>query len=167
MSAITIRTDIRPGDLGYITYLVGLLYAKEYGMNLLNDIEMANFITHFVPHHRPEKERLWIAETDEHIVGSVIVFEEHPGVAHLRSLLLHPSVRGRGLGRRLVQLAIDFCREVGYQKITLETFDELHAALHLYNTFGFQQTGERFHAEWGRPVREVQFELVLSNTSEA
>jgi ribosomal protein S18 acetylase RimI-like enzyme len=161
MSPILIRTDIRPGDLGYITYLVGFLYAEEYGMTLLNDIEVSQFLTHFIQHYNPAKERLWVAETDEHIVGSILVFEESPGVAHLRSLLLHPSVRGRGLGRELMQLAVDFCHEVGYQKITLETFDELKAALHLYEAFGFQQTGERFHAEWGRPVREVQFELVL------
>lgn len=167
MSAITIRTDIRPGDLGYITYLVGIIYAKEYGMTLLNDIEVATFLTHFIQHYTPEKERLWVAETDEHIVGCILVYEESPGVAHLRSLILHPSVRGRGLGRQLMQLAIDFCREVGYQKITLETFDELQAALHLYDSFGFQLTGERFHAEWGRPIREVQFELVLSNSAKS
>ncbi|WP_081469322.1 GNAT family N-acetyltransferase [Runella slithyformis] len=87
-------------------------------------------------------------------------------MAHIRSLLLHPSVRGYGLGRELMQLAVDFCREVGYQKITLETFDELKAALHLYQTFGFQETGERFHSEWGRAVREVQFALDLRTNDE-
>lgn len=161
MSEITLRNDFRPGDIGYITYLVGTIYAQEYGMTILNDIEMATFFAHFVPHQNHDKERIWIAEMDGQMVGSIIIYQEKPAVAHLRTLILHPSVRGRGLGRRLMQEAIDFCREVGYQKINLETFDELSAALHLYAAFGFQKTGERFHEEWGRPVREIQFELVL------
>ena len=161
MPQITLRTDLQPGDIGYITYLVGKLYAQEYGMTILNDIEMATFFAHFAQHQRPEKERIWIAEMETRIVGSIIVFEETAGVAHLRTLILHPSARGLGLGRQLMQAAIDFCREAGYQKIELETFDELLAALHLYQSLGFQPTGERFHAEWGRPVRELQFELLL------
>jgi len=161
MSEITLRNDFRPGDIGYITYLVGSIYAQEYGMSILNDIEMATFFIHFTQHQNPANERIWIAEMNQQIVGSVIIFQEKPGVAHLRTLILHPAARGRGLGRTLMQSAIDFCREVGYQKITLETFDELTAALHLYESFGFQFTGERFHSEWGRPVREMQFELVL------
>lgn len=161
MPNITLRNDVRPGDIGYLTYLAGILYSQEYGMSILNDIEVASFLVHFSQHQRPDKERIWIAETQEQIVGSIIVYEEAQGIAHLRTLMLHPTVRGRGLGRRLMQVAVDFCREVGYQKINLETFDELSAALHLYAAFGFQQTGERFHEEWGRPVREIQFELVL------
>lgn len=161
MSEITLRNDFRPGDIGYITYLVGSIYAQEYGMSILNDIEMAAFFVHFTQHQNPANEQIWIAEMNQQIVGSVIIFQEKPGVAHLRTLILHPAARGRGLGRTLMQSAIDFCREVGYQKITLETFDELTAALYLYESFGFQFTGERFHSEWGRPVREMQFELVL------
>lgn len=161
MSEITLRNDFRPGDIGYITYLVGIIYAQEYGMTILNDIEMATFFAYFAQHQNPDKERIWIAERDGQIVGAIIVYQEDPNIAHLRTLILHSSVRGQGLGRKLMQVAIDFCREVGYQKIKLETFDELSAALHLYKTFGFQLTGERFHSEWGRPVREVQFELVL------
>ncbi|MFN8343532.1 MAG: GNAT family N-acetyltransferase [Spirosomataceae bacterium] len=166
MTDITLRNDIRSGDLGYITYLVGDIYAREYGMGLLNDIEMATFLLHFVQHRNPAKERIWIAETEGQRVGSIIIYQEAPDIAHLRTLILHPSVRGRGLGRRLMQEAIAFCRETGYRKIKLETFDELLAALYLYETFGFRQTGERFHAEWGRPVREVQFELILSDNDD-
>jgi ribosomal protein S18 acetylase RimI-like enzyme len=166
MTDITLRNDIRPGDLGYITYLVGDIYAREYGMGLLNDLEMATFLIHFVQHQNPTNERIWIAEMQNQMVGTIIIYQEAPGIAHLRTLILHPSVRKRGLGRRLMQEAIQFCRETGYRKIKLETFDELLAALHLYETFGFQQTGERFHAEWGRLVREIQFELILSDNDD-
>lgn len=41
--------------------------------------------------------------------------------------------------------AVDFCRDRQYKKVFLWTFDELHAAIHLYRSFGFERTRRKIH----------------------
>nr|WP_231713191.1 GNAT family N-acetyltransferase [Arthrobacter sp. zg-Y769] len=48
--------------------------------------------------------------------------EEVDGQAHLEQLSVHPDVAGAGLGRALVQAALDWAREQGYASMTLCTF---------------------------------------------
>ena len=31
---ISIRTELRPGDIGYVTYMHGTLYSEEYGYRI-------------------------------------------------------------------------------------------------------------------------------------
>jgi len=81
--------------------------------------------------------------------------------AQLRWLLLHPEVRGRGLGRRLVEDALDFCRDVGYSSVFLWTVNTLPIAAQLYQSVGFKQTDELTHELWGSTVTEVRYELAL------
>lgn len=162
MTEITFRNHLRPGDMGYLIHLMGYLYAQEYNLGIENEIEMAEFLTHFLKNHNRTCERLWIADLEGQIVGSIAIVAESDGTtAHLRSLILHPSVRGRGLGKKLINKALDFCREADYEKIVLETFDELKAAIYLYEKAGFQKISESEHALWGRLIREWRYELVL------
>jgi ribosomal protein S18 acetylase RimI-like enzyme len=57
--------------------------------------------------------------------------------------------------------AVDFCKAKQYRGIFLWTFDELHAAMHLYRSFGFQRTETRTHFRWGRNLTEERYELDL------
>jgi len=81
--------------------------------------------------------------------------------AQLRWLLLHPEVRGRGLGRQLVEGALDFCRDVRYSSVFLWTVNTLPIAAQLYKSVGFKQTDELTHELWGSTVTEVRYELAL------
>ncbi|MDD2754626.1 MAG: GNAT family N-acetyltransferase [Methanothrix sp.] len=52
------------------------------------------------------RERIWIAEREDKIVGCVAIVKFSENIAQLRRRLLHPEVRGQGLGRKLLQDAL-------------------------------------------------------------
>ena len=55
----------------------------------------------------------------------------------LVKLYLSPEVRGKGIGKALMERCIDAAKKAGYKKVYLETMPELIAAIPMYEQFGF------------------------------
>jgi N-acetylglutamate synthase-like GNAT family acetyltransferase len=157
---ITIRQNLQPGDIGYITYLHGVLYAKEYGWDHTLEAYVAPPLAKFAT-SQTSRERIWIVEKDGEIAGSIAIVESSKTEAQLRWLLLCEEVRGYGIGRLLVEEAVAFCRECGYSSVFLWTVRGLSAAAHLYESAGFQLTEEKTHEIWGAMLTEQRFDLKL------
>jgi GNAT superfamily N-acetyltransferase len=157
---ISIRHDLRPGDVGYITYLHGIIYAPEQGWDHTFDAYVAIPLAEFARSRFPGQ-RIWIVEDAGKIVGSVAIVKFSEREAQLRWLLLVPEVRGQGIGRRLVEEALDFCRDAGYSSVFLWTVNTLPMAAKLYQSTGFEPTEELTHEMWGSTVTEVKYELLL------
>ncbi len=109
---VRFRNQLKPGDIGYITYLHGILYAQEYGWDYTFETYVAVPLAEFAKEHN-DRERIWIVEKDGHIAGSVAIVEASLSKAQLRWMLLTPELRGVGLGRYLVETALDFCKQHG------------------------------------------------------
>jgi len=89
-----------------------------------------------------------VAEEGGEIVGYVAVgratrLESNRHVADIRGLAVAPDHQGRGLGRALVQAALDAARERGARKVTLRVLGPNTAARALYESCGFVVEGVR------------------------
>ncbi len=83
----------------------------------------------------------YVAEYKGELVGGGGIFPS-PGLpsdtCELVKMYLHKKARGLGLGKQLIQKALDFARHAGYQNVYLETMPELKQALKTYEKFGFE-----------------------------
>jgi hypothetical protein len=79
---------LQPGDIGYITYLHGILYAQEYQWDYTFDGYVAESLAKFALSYDPRKDRLWIAERDMQIVGYIGMVGQSDTDAQLRWFLI-------------------------------------------------------------------------------
>jgi GNAT superfamily N-acetyltransferase len=157
---ISIRTELRPGDIGYVIYLHGALYGKEYGYGIQFESYVAKGLCEFYEKYNPERNCIWACEHNDCMIGFLLLMDRGPA-AQLRYFLIKPEYRGIGLGSKLMNLYIDFLRECGYKGSYLWTTHELSTAAFLYKRHGFKLTEEKESTAFGRPLREQRYDLLL------
>ena len=89
---------------------------------------------------------VFVAETPEGVVGRLsIARDRHPASAHVADLglMVAASHSRRGIGRALLEAAVQWAREAGVQKLELHVFPHNAPAIALYESFGFEQEGYR------------------------
>lgn len=159
---LTVRHDLRPGDLGRVTALHGLLYAAEYGFDHTFEAYVAETLGEFGLAAPNGRDRLWIAQVEGRVVGSIGIVGREEHTAQLRWFLVDPEVRGRGLGRQLIAEALAFCRGTENGSVFLWTVHVLTAAARLYTAAGFRKTEAKPPAAlWGKTLAEQRYDLSL------
>ncbi len=152
-----------PGVLGEITRLHAIYYNKHWGFDISFETQEGKELCEFMARFDPEKDVLYTAFNEKNFAGSVAVdgFQAEADGARLRWLIVDPAYHGRGLGKVLVNKAVEFSRSVGHKRIYLWTFKGLEAARHIYESEGFVLSEERQVHQWGGIIIEQRFDLIL------
>jgi DNA-binding MarR family transcriptional regulator/GNAT superfamily N-acetyltransferase len=153
--------DLEPGDVGWIVHRHAVLYAQEYGWDHTFEAMVAKVGSEFIENLDPKSERAWIAAIDGGIVGSVFLVRKTKTTAKLRLLYVEPDVRGKGIGRRLVETCIAHARNLGYKRMTLWTNDVLTAARAIYEATGFELVHSKPHRSFGKDLVGETWERAL------
>jgi len=110
----------------------------EYGIQpepCATDADLKDIETHYTN----SGGAFWVVlDSGSEIVGSCGIHRDSAADCELRKMYLHLSLRGRGLGRRLLELAVARARELGFKRVTLGTASVLKEAIHLYERAGFK-----------------------------
>ena len=150
---VALRRADRPGDLGWVVMAHGEVYDQQFGWNTEFEALVARIVADYATGHDPAREAAWIAEVGGERAGCIfLVAGDEPGVAKLRILLVTPTARGLGVGRRLVGRCLAFARDTGYRQVTLWTNDVLVSARRIYESFGFALTEQQPHHSFGHDL---------------
>jgi len=159
--AVVERAALSDVDRAAVTQLHADVYAAETGW----DHRFVDYVAHTLmaaaARWDAARDRLWLVQQDGAVVGSIAIVHADDGLAQLRWLVVHPSARGHGIGRRLVDNALRFSRDAGYRSIFLLTTGNLEAASRLYVDAGFTLVEERLIEAWGAHVSDQRYEIAL------
>jgi GNAT superfamily N-acetyltransferase len=151
-----------PGTLGEVVSLHGRWYARHWNFGTYFEALVARDLGAFFAAFDPRRDGFWVVRDDAAaVIGSISIVGPRAldSPARLRWFIVDERMQGRGLGRKLMQSAMQFCRDAGHRCVTLTTFAGLDAAAALYAAHGFRLTDEHVDCTWGVPVTEQRYEL--------
>jgi GNAT superfamily N-acetyltransferase len=158
---MNLHHGIVPSCIGRIVEMHATYYGRTFGFGIPFEAKVATEFATFCVAYDPVRDGLWLAREGETIHGSVAIDGSHhlTDGAHLRWFVASDESRGTGVGNMLLDAAMAFCRERGYRRVYLWTFDDLAAARHLYEKHGFRLDLTQRGSQWGKEVNEQRFVL--------
>jgi putative acetyltransferase len=118
--------------------------------------ELANLPGEYVP---PDG-GLLLAIRDQKVAGCIALRKIGDGTCEMKRLFVRSEFRGEGIGRGLVDTIIRAAKEIGYQRMRLDTLPpKMNDAIALYRALGFKE----IEPYYPNPVPGAKFmELDLS-----
>jgi GNAT superfamily N-acetyltransferase len=144
----------RVGELGWLIHRQAVLYNQQFGWNIEFEALIAGLYGAYEATPDIPPRGLWIAEREGSVLGSVFVVptEGLAGSAQLRMLYVEPEARGGGIGRMLVEQAVEFAKSSGYERMRLWTQSVLVSARRIYGGAGFTCIETKPHHSFGKDL---------------
>jgi ribosomal protein S18 acetylase RimI-like enzyme len=89
---------------------------------------------------------VFVAAEGDEILGYISTWMDHEaGIGHIPNLALTAKARGQGLGRQLIQHALEHFRRHGLPYAKIETLDQNSVGQRLYPALGFREVARQIH----------------------
>jgi GNAT superfamily N-acetyltransferase len=151
-----------PGAIGQVTRLHAVHYHDHWGFDVTFETDVAGSMAEFFNRFDPRTDYFAAARNHDRLAGAIAIDGGLDPAARLRWFIVDQTWQGRGLGRRLIADALDFCRTAGHDRVFLWTFAGLDPARRLYEAHGFSLTEEHRVTQWGSTINEQRFDLILA-----
>ena len=137
-SITEIRQARSPDDIEHARELF-----REYAAWVEIDLCFQNFekeLAELPGDYVPPDGRLWLAGHNGQLAGCVALRKIGEGICEMKRLFVRDAFRGKGIGRNLVEFVIREAREIGYERMRLDTLPpKMNDAIKLYRSFGFKE----------------------------
>lgn len=115
---------------------------RDYAESLEFDLDFQNFdqeMDDFPGQYALPKGRLYLAMDENQPAGCVALRDLGDGICEMKRLYVKPDYRGQKIGRLLAQTVIRAARELGYERMRLDTIPSMKQANVLYKALGFKE----------------------------
>jgi GNAT superfamily N-acetyltransferase len=104
-----------------------ILLLSHWGFGPYFEAKVAAELSEFISRFQSDRDGFWTACVEDRVKGSIVIDGPKHGSegAHLRWFILSSDLRGRGIGCKLMEQAVAFCRAHDYRRVYLWTFEGL------------------------------------------
>lgn len=124
----------------YVTWMLAEIHNQYPELDIdefASEHEYDDVRKKFPGDHVPPYGCLLVALSDGNVAGCIALGKLTEEVGEVRTLYVRPADRGGGVGKTLVEAALDEARRIGYRFVRLDTLGFMQGALHLYRSLGF------------------------------